>query len=319
MIQLSEFEKNIDLGSTIVVGVSGGLDSMVLLSLLLSSEKVKKIIVAHVDHGIRNDSAIDAGFVRDYCSKHDVDYKLATITPPRHADGTFSENLEQWGRKERYSFFETVRQENNADFIATAHNADDQIELYLMRLFTNKPFAAMPVYEVRRKLLRPLLSFRRRNIQNYALAANIQWVEDATNKDNSYLRNRTRNVLIPCIAQLFGESSIDELQQKIADTEEENEFFYRFVHQTITALAGVPFGSKEWKLDLTAVLESESSAIQWRICDQIFFDTFKRRLGKEGARRMVGFLLSNAPSLQLPHGVTIKRAGGGIEFTDTVG
>ena len=118
-------------GSKLIVAVSGGLDSVALLELLLEVRDDLKlgVVVAHVDHGLRRSSAKDAAFVRDLAAAHSVPYAETRL------DLNAGSNQEARARTARYRWLEQVRKRRNADYIVTAHQADDQVEtLYLHQL-----------------------------------------------------------------------------------------------------------------------------------------------------------------------------------------
>lgn len=119
-------------GKTVVVGCSGGPDSMVLLD-IVRRVKSSTVIVCHVHHGLRESATRDQKIVTTYCKKHNI--RLETITPEVKKEAKKAKmTVEEYARKVRQDFFESVRKKHNATYIITAHHADDQTETLLYRI-----------------------------------------------------------------------------------------------------------------------------------------------------------------------------------------
>lgn len=179
--------------NTYVVGVSGGVDSVVLLHKLIHDESVwltnlpkGEIIVAHFDHGIRDDSADDAIFVQKLAEKYGLEY-----TTKREELGVTSS--EEMARRRRYAFLSTVAQQHDG-LIMTAHHADDLLETVAINCQRGTGWRGLAVLG-RSDVWRPLLSMRKKAILQYAAEHNLQWREDSTNSSQKYLRNRMRAAL----------------------------------------------------------------------------------------------------------------------------
>lgn len=165
-----------------LVAVSGGVDSVVLLDKLRRSDP-SNLIVAHVDHGIREDSAQDAQFVRGLAEKLDVPFELATLSLGSKAS-------EDSARRARYDFLRNVAKKHHAT-IVTAHHADDIIETVAINLTRGTGWRGLAVLGAS-DIKRPLTGLFKSEIVDYALAHNLEWREDSTNKTPQYLRNRIR-------------------------------------------------------------------------------------------------------------------------------
>lgn len=187
-------------GETVVIGVSGGADSLGLLYILRELKEYDlKLIVSHLNHGIRpNEAKRDAEFVEQIARRLDLPFEL------READvlglkksSHFS--LEEAGRILRYKFFREVLNKYHSQKIATAHTLDDQAETVLMRLIKGSGPSGLsgipPVSEG--YIIRPLVETPKLEIENYLKSKGIRWVEDSTNKSKVFLRNRIRHELIP--------------------------------------------------------------------------------------------------------------------------
>ncbi len=186
----------------ILVAVSGGLDSVVLLDTLsrFSTPNINISGVLHVDHGLREVSSDDASFVASIAKKLDIPFFLYKATPPSN-----NSNIENWGREVRYDFFSSKLKELGADFVATAHHEDDLVETFLFRLINGRVNSFLiPIKEIdlERKLIRPLLKISRKQIDDYALQNNIIHVEDESNSDLKYRRNFIRHSIVPLCREM---------------------------------------------------------------------------------------------------------------------
>ena len=187
-------------GETILVAVSGGADSVALLHLLLelAPEWRLRLHVLHVDHQLRAESAADAGFVQALCARLGVPVEVATVAVDRRG------SLEASARAARYAVLEACADRVGADRIAVGHTADDQAETVLMRLLQGagvRGVAGIP--PVRGRIIRPLIEVRRSALETELSHAGLSWVDDATNRDPKFLRNRIRLELLPLLADSY--------------------------------------------------------------------------------------------------------------------
>jgi tRNA(Ile)-lysidine synthase len=189
--------------SSILIGLSGGLDSVVLLHLLhtLAARFSWQLSALHVHHGISRNADEWARFCADLCSRHHVPLLVEHVDiAPLRAHG-----IEAAARKLRHAAFD--RQSH--DFVALAHHADDQAETLLLQLLRGagvRGASAMPLLAERSgspDILRPLLHFSRQEIMDYAVAHDLQWIEDESNADESYPRNFLRHRLLPLLSERF--------------------------------------------------------------------------------------------------------------------
>lgn len=190
---------------TIVVAVSTGVDSMVLLDLLLQLpvQQRPQIVVAHVNHHLRAQSAEEAVFLTNYCATLPVTLKLADWLVEDHPQT----GVEAAARQFRYDFFEKVMVTTGATAVLTAHHANDQAETYLMKLARGGDLAQLQGIQAVRpfrngRLVRPLLSFSKQQLRQYAAERQLTYYEDATNTDVTLTRNRMRQRVIPELMQV---------------------------------------------------------------------------------------------------------------------
>lgn len=186
-----------------LVAVSGGVDSVVLLDMLVQEVRAKgeapgAITVAHVDHGIREDSAADARFVEALAGQHDLPFVSTKLELGAAAS-------EQQARDARYEFLFAEAKKRQAT-IVTAHHQDDMIETVAINLRRGTGWRGLAVLD-RDGVHRPLLTVTKQALYEYAHAHGLEWVEDSTNHSDRYLRNRLRREL----AQMKVDA--DELQQ----------------------------------------------------------------------------------------------------------
>lgn len=167
-----------------VVAVSGGVDSVVLLDMLVKKGE-DELIVAHFDHGIRPESDADARFVKALATS----YGLPFETKREELGESASEEL---ARERRYEFLRGVAKKNEAELV-TAHHYEDTIESIAINIIRGTGWRGLAVMSG--NIVRPLLSTSKNQLYEYALKHNLEWVQDETNHSKKYLRNRLRGKL----------------------------------------------------------------------------------------------------------------------------
>ena len=195
-------------GQRALVAVSGGGDSVALLDLLAATGERHglELVVAHVDHGIHPDS----GAVAEQVERLAHSYHLRCISTHLALGSDASETL---AREARYAWLEESRLRENAEYIFTAHHADDQVETVLLRVLHGSGPAGLAGMAPRRgALLRPLLSFRRHEIEDYLRQRKAPGWEDPANRDERHLRSWVRHHLLPVIRHRMPDVEWDLLQ-----------------------------------------------------------------------------------------------------------
>ena len=191
-------------GQTVLAGVSGGPDSVALLTVLLrlSGPMGFALCAAHLNHGIRGESADrDEAFVRELCEFYGVPFLAEKADVPRLAKES-GQTLETAGRNLRYDFLERARRQFRADCIAVAHHMDDQAESVLLHLSRGSGLSGLGGMQPKRgRLIRPFLHLRRQEIEDYLAAAEIAYCVDATNLETGGTRNRLRLHVMPYLAE----------------------------------------------------------------------------------------------------------------------
>jgi tRNA(Ile)-lysidine synthase len=194
-------------GDRVLVAVSGGVDSLVLLHLFHSSaaDLGIAIVAAHFDHAMRPASADDAEFVARVCAAWGVPLVVqrAETTPRSEAEA----------RDARYRFLSETMLRHGATRMATAHHADDQVETVLFRLMRGAGLRGLAGIPVRRgAIIRPLLRFRKHALAAYAAQHGIAFREDASNLSDGFARNRIRRTIIPALLSVRPQSGADLLR-----------------------------------------------------------------------------------------------------------
>ncbi|MCH1471073.1 MAG: tRNA lysidine(34) synthetase TilS, partial [Flavobacteriaceae bacterium] len=181
----------------ILVAVSGGVDSMVLLDLLREYSDV--VVVAHCNFQLRGqESAEDEQLVESYCKRHQL-----TCHIKRFDTKLPKQSTQMAARTLRYNWFEELCLSNDYDVVLTAHHADDNIETLLMNIIRGTGIEGLTgIPEQNGRILRPLLPFYKSEIIAYAQVHQIPWREDRSNKSNDYQRNAMRHHVIPELAKL---------------------------------------------------------------------------------------------------------------------
>jgi len=246
-------------GSHILVGVSGGADSVALLHTLqriksesLKAEKLKspifkseihkfEISVFHLNHSIRTEAADDARFVEKLCNKLNIPFYTATADVPKIAAST-GVSLEMAARDARYRLFKETAENIGAICVATAHTLDDQAETLLLKLCRGAGSAGLDgiadsteIHGL--KVIRPMLTASRRDVENFLKENNISWREDATNSDTQLKRNYIRHEILPLLEQNLNPRVKEALARTCSIMSEDNRFMEQQALQAFNAAA----------------------------------------------------------------------------------
>lgn len=185
----------------IILGISGGPDSVFLFHILQKTLTPGQIIACHINYGLRGkDSDADQKFVENLCKKNKI--RLITAKAPNNIK---KGNLENNCREFRYKFFENIRNENKAGYICVAHHLNDQIETFFLNIARGsslKGFQGMREYDEDRKLWRPLLEWPKESILKWLKTNNYKYRIDKTNFSNEFTRNKIRNEIIPLFIKI---------------------------------------------------------------------------------------------------------------------
>ncbi|HET7630605.1 MAG TPA: tRNA lysidine(34) synthetase TilS [Candidatus Saccharimonadales bacterium] len=174
---------------TLIVAVSGGVDSMVMLDKLIKDGDYH-LVVAHVNHGIRIDSDEDEVLVRSFAAKHGLSFESIKLNL---GPGT----SEQIARRARHDFLSEVKQKYKAEVIATAHHLDDVVETIILNFLRGTGWRGLCSLRSTAVIQRPLIDMRKSEVIAYAVDHRLAWREDSTNDDLKYTRNLIRNLYLP--------------------------------------------------------------------------------------------------------------------------
>ena len=185
----------------LIVAVSGGIDSMVLLELCQQLDW--SIAVAHCNFSLRGlESDEDEIFVRDYCQERKIPFYLNRFNTAEFAE-QIGMSIQMTARQLRYDWFETLRVREGYDYILTAHQADDVAETFLINLTRGTGWDGLTgIPQQNGVVVRPLLPFSRKEIENYAAEYLISWREDSSNAENYYQRNALRHEVLPVLKDM---------------------------------------------------------------------------------------------------------------------
>ena len=198
IVEAVESNHMIAAGERIVVGVSGGADSMCLLHFLMSvKEKYSlKLTAAHINHNLRGDEAMrDQRAVEDFCRQHNIECRVLSADIKKLCAET-GQGTEECGRKVRYDFFNSLCGENGK--IATAHTMSDSVETVLFNLARGSGLKGLTgIPAVRDNIIRPLINITRQQVEQYCEENKIPYVTDSTNLTDEYSRNKIRHTVVP--------------------------------------------------------------------------------------------------------------------------
>ncbi|MGH7142222.1 MAG: tRNA lysidine(34) synthetase TilS [Candidatus Saccharimonadales bacterium] len=261
-----------------VIGVSGGVDSIVLLDLLKNQPAVQ-LVVAHYDHGIRADSKKDRQFVQKIAKQ----LKLPFVYESGELGPTTSEAM---ARKRRYEFLEKVRKNNDARAIVTAHHQDDLLETAILNILRGTNRRGLTSLGSGPLLIRPMLHLSKKEILAYAKARQLKWYDDPTNDDERYLRNYVRHQIVV----KFQAKQRRQLLSIIEKTRQTNEELDKQLVNLMQNELNLQYLDRTWFISLPHEVAKEFLATWFRIQNIGNYDasTLERiviaaKVGKAGA------------------------------------
>jgi len=243
-------------GDNVLVGLSGGADSVCLLCVLneLKDEFGITLSAAHLNHGLRGDEADgDQQFCAELCDRLGVKFYSKKVE--LNADG---ETVEVAGRKARYDYFAELKAEFDFDKIATAHHADDQAETVLMRIMRGTGISGLSGIQYVRGdgVIRPLLDVERREIEAYCRENALAFRTDNTNSDTAFTRNRIRVELLPYLEVSFNPNVREALCRLVSTAGEDGEFLENYAKRLYKRLKN-PLPTSEVCLHIPSVMLAE--------------------------------------------------------------
>jgi tRNA(Ile)-lysidine synthase len=210
----------IDKNDKIVVGVSGGPDSICLLHVLYTLGY--NLCVAHVNHGLRENAVLEEIFVQDYCNKLNIPVFTKRVNLKEILNGMTTEEA---GRRVRYDFFYEVLEKEHCTKIATAHTANDKAETIIMNMLRGSGITGLKGIEAcRNNIVRPLIEITREEVENYCKVNNLNPKHDESNDDTVYTRNKIRLELIPYIKENINSNIIQSINRMSDIISEEEKY-----------------------------------------------------------------------------------------------
>ena len=317
---LDQVKRTIDLyhllerGDGLIVGVSGGMDSMVLLHVLNTyrQESDLSLVVAHVNHGLRpGESEREAELVQKESERLGLPFEYGQFDVKQFQEAA-GLSLQDAGRRIRFHFFNDLLLKHHAQKIALGHHADDQVETILLRLMRGSGLKGLkgmlPVRDG--KVIRPLLEVWRREIESFATGNRIPSLLDSSNLKKKYLRNRLRLTLIPLIEREYQSNFKAVVMRTSTILKEENDYLEREAEDVCQKIVReekdtLSFGFSEY--------ESLHKAIQKRVLQKMLDKIYGGEMIEGGEGWEVSPIYKNLrqPSRsflrELPHGIFIEK------------
>ncbi|KUG05214.1 trna(ile)-lysidine synthetase [hydrocarbon metagenome] len=212
-------------GAAVIAAVSGGPDSVALLHIL--KELVPKLGInltaAHLNHQLRDEAGEEEEFVRSICQEWQIPFRCQVIDVRKEAADQ-KKGIEEAARDCRYQYFEELKQELQADYVATAHHRDDQAETILLHMLRGSGIKGLRgILPSHGYLMRPLLGVTRSDIEKYLEENLLSYRMDSSNYDLNFLRNRVRHELIPYLQKEYNPRIIENLDRLGLIAREENQ------------------------------------------------------------------------------------------------
>jgi tRNA(Ile)-lysidine synthase len=318
---LNQFKRTIDRhhllkkDDRLIVGVSGGMDSMVLLHLFNAYREAfnLSLIVAHVNHGLRpEESEKEAELVQKESERLGLSFEYGqfNVKEFQRLGGLSPQDA---ARRIRFHFFYDLLQKHHAQKIVLGHNADDQVETVLLRLMRGSGLQGLkgmlPVREG--KVIRPLLEVWRGEIESFAIEKKIPFLLDSSNLKKDYLRNRIRLALIPLMEREYQPNFKEIVLKTSSILREENDYLERGAEEAYQKIIQEEKDTLSFKF---SEYQSLHQAIQWRVVRKMLecIDARGRVLG-EGewpeVQKIYEKLVKPSPSflLELPHGGRLEK------------
>lgn len=309
----SERERLMTAGDRIVIGLSGGPDSVTLSHLLPDVARglgATVVALAHLNHQLRPEAGEDEAFCRALAARLDLPFESDRVDVRAEAARART-SLEDAGRTVRYAFLEAVARRCAATRIAVAHTLNDQAETVLLRLCRGAgPVGLAGIYPRAGLVIRPLLDVRRQEVEAWLAAERLPVRDDPTNRDLSIPRNRVRHELLPYLARHVGEGILEVLARQATIAREDADYLEHVATETSGSLV----------LELEGRTVVELSAL-WALPPALRRRVVRIALQRQAGGRFIGFdhveavlaLVREPTVIDLP-GQRVKRTMGRLLF-----
>lgn len=297
-------------GSRVIIGLSGGSDSVALALLLRDLSAHGDFAVAslaHLNHRLRETAARDEAFCREFARRHDLPIAVeAQDVNALAAQERLS--LEEAARRARYEFLERVAQGMDGARIAVGHTEDDQAETFLMKLMRGAGLAGLAgVYPRKGMIVRPLLEVSRADLRSFLVQMGEPWVEDETNADLGNPRNRIRHSVLPELDRALGGGSRPNLARAAALAREDSEWLdqladEQFVQVAAETAAGLELDARE--------LRKQPLPVARRIALRALRGVAGgREVGQDHVEAMLALIAGKSGGIDVPGGRVEPKAG----------
>jgi len=301
----------LDEGDAVLVGVSGGPDSVALLHALLALQPKwsLRLVIAHLNHQLRGSTADqEAAFVDRLAADLGIPYEIGSINVAEYGiENRLS--LQEAAREARYTFYDEVATKHSANKIALGHHADDNAESMLMHLLRGTgPLGLAGIPPVRHpRIIRPLIDLTRKEILAFLELGGFEHMIDSSNLNTKYLRNRIRLELLPDLKEHYNPNMVSALNRLASILRDEEDFWNQEVRRT---LKGLVVDQRPGRLCLAAHRLSElHPALLRRLirCAVLSLKGGLKRLGHVHVEAVTRLIAAPAPSgrLDLPRGVRV--------------
>ena len=236
ILQTIRTHEMIQEGDSIVVGLSGGADSVALLHVLLQLREelgIKEITAAHINHGLREAAAADEEFVQKLCDTCNIPLQIFYADVRTYAVEN-SLGIEEAGRKLRYLHLQEAACSSNAK-IATGHHQNDNVETVIMNLARGAGLSGLcGIPPVNGNIIRPLIDLTREEIEKYIHAHGLKYITDASNLTDEYTRNRVRHSVLPALESATGIDTVQTIAKNIAQLCRDAEYLDTVAHEAFS-------------------------------------------------------------------------------------
>ncbi|OEF95774.1 tRNA lysidine(34) synthetase TilS [Desulfuribacillus alkaliarsenatis] len=301
---------------TLIVGVSGGPDSIALLDCLarLRTELNLTCIVAHLEHGFRGQvSKDDAAYVQRFAEERELIFRMKAVNMPKIVQEEHG-SAQELAREQRYQWFTELSEEYKTPYIVLGHHQDDQIETVLMRIIRGTSPAGLAGIEGRTKrdriiIIRPLLNIEKQQLEEYCVSAGITPRLDASNADNHYLRNKIRNCLLPQLTKEYNDNTKQALLNLSDLAREDDLYFQKIAEKEVKNVLVNVIANEQYHLNRYKMVNMHI-ALQRRVLLLILYYLKKEtRFQKKHIDSIIAWITAKESGglMQLPAGILVSR------------
>ena len=302
-------------GSRVLVGLSGGSDSVALTLLLLDLAEHGEFSVvgaAHLHHGLRPSADRDDAFCRDFAKRHGLRMVVETADVQAYARA-HALSIEDAARRVRYGFLDRAASEVGASRIAVGHTQDDQAETFLLKLMRGAGLTGLAgIYPQRGSVIRPLLEVTDADLQEYLTSRGEPWVEDETNDDLDNPRNRVRHRVLPELDRAAGGSTHSAIARAAGLIREDGQWLDELSQERFKVLATETEAGLE--LDARNLAETPLPVLRRVVLQAMRTVGRSREIGLEHVEAVVALLKSGHGGVDVP-GSRVELCAGKLAFT----